>query len=263
MASAAPTGEQFDIGRVIAGTAAAIMRNLPVMGGFALAGQLVVAVATAYGTLDMLKTYDPDVPATALNMFTSLGYWLTIAASLIGASFIQAGLFSGFLAEERGESADFSSCLNGALRYFLPMLGLLILWYLGITIGFMLLIVPGVLLVIMWSVCLPALVAEDAGVIGSFGRSRELTKGNRLMVFVALLLFGLFLVFISFAGQGFSSSGLLRLYQSNPLLGVGVATIVGTLTGMLTASFLVALYHELRLVKEGAGGGTGLAEIFA
>ncbi len=262
MASAAPAGERFDLGRVFSGAFASIARNLAVVGGFALAGQLILAVASGYGMTGALEGYDPANPASALGLFTSAGYWFSILASTVGGSFIQAGLLGGFLASGRDGGTDFGTCLSQAVRYFLPVLALNILWVLAISIGLMLLVVPGVLLIVMWSASLPALVGEDAGVFGSFGRSRELTKGNWLMIFLALVLLALILGFVSFAGQGFSSGGLIKMYQSNPLVGIVVATIMGTISSLLMISFLVALYRELRLVKEG-GDDTGLAEIFA
>lgn len=49
---------------------------------------------------------------------------------------------------------------------------------LAVVFGLLLLIVPGLLLIARWSVCIPAIIAERDSVLG-FGRSVELTAGHR------------------------------------------------------------------------------------
>ena len=56
------------------------------------------------------------------------------------------------------------------------------------SIGFLLLIVPGLILLTIWRLGAPAIVVERQGVMDAFGRSRELVKGNGWNVFGALLL---------------------------------------------------------------------------
>src|SRR5690606_41158204 len=48
-----------------------------------------------------------------------------------------------------------------------------------IGIGFILLIIPGVILTLMWLVSVPALVAVDKGVFDSLSRGVELSKHHR------------------------------------------------------------------------------------
>ena len=65
----------------------------------------------------------------------------------------------------------------------MPLLGLGIVAGIAIGIGFLLLIVPGLILMTIWSVAAPVLVLERAGVFASLGRSRELVRGNGWQVF--------------------------------------------------------------------------------
>ena len=55
--------------------------------------------------------------------------------------------------------------------------------------GFLLLVVPGILLIIMWSLAVPAKVLEDLGATDAMSRSSELTKRDRGRVFVIWLMF--------------------------------------------------------------------------
>lgn len=54
----------------------------------------------------------------------------------------------------------------------LPLIGLSILLAIGVGIGFILIIVPGLFLMTIWSVAAPSLVIERHGVFAAFGRSR-------------------------------------------------------------------------------------------
>lgn len=69
----------------------------------------------------------------------------------------------------------------------LPLIGLSILLGIGVAIGFILIIVPGLFLMTIWAVAAPALVIERRGVLASFGRSRELVRGHGWQVFGVIL----------------------------------------------------------------------------
>jgi hypothetical protein len=230
MASAPYSQERYDIGRVLGKTVSAVM--------------------------------NPADPTAGLRLFSSPLYWVAMAVGLLAGSFLQAGLIHGIMIRAQGQAASFGDCLGGAIRGVLPVFGLTILWWLGLMLGMLFLFVPSLILLVMWSVAVPALISESCGVTGAFGRSRALTKGLRWPIFGTLLVFILMLGVTSFAFQGFSTTGLLRLYQSSMVTGTLVSLAMVTLTSLLTSSFLAALYGEVRFVKEGAHP-SGLAEIFS
>jgi len=65
-----------------------------------------------------------------------------------------------------------------------------VLWSLAAAvIGFILLIIPGIILSLMWALTIPVAVLEDKGLSDSVARSAELTKGNRGRIFVIYALF--------------------------------------------------------------------------
>ena len=70
----------------------------------------------------------------------------------------------------------------------LPLIGLAIVAGFAIAIGFVLIIIPGLILLTWWSFAAPAMVIERAGVFGSLGRSRDLVRGNGWNVFGTILL---------------------------------------------------------------------------
>ncbi len=88
------------------------------------------------------------------------------------------------------------SLFSSATPFIWPLFGAGVLAGIGVLIGFILLIVPGLFLLTIWAVIVPAIVIDRTGVMGSFGRSRELVRGSGWQVFgVIVVLFLLQLVF--------------------------------------------------------------------
>ena len=161
-----------------------------------------------------------------------------------------------------GRREAIGDLIGPAIASALPLFGMTLLFYLAISIGFTLLIVPGVILATVWAVAGPALVFERAGVFGGFARSAALTKGARWRVlglivvvfaiyFVALFVLGA-LVGAAALGTG-TSTGLV-----DPILSAVLQTVFTALWAAIQAS----LYIELRDWKEGPQGAR-LADIFA
>ena len=258
MAEFSASGERFDMGRVLTRTFSSILENWMVLGGFALIGGVATAALTGASMSTMLQNFDPANPQAVLAIFATPPYWVALFGGIFVTAFVQSGLIAGLLSEH----ASFSDCASNAARNFLPLLCVTILWYLGVALGWIFLVIPGIMLITMWSVALPALVADNTGITGAFGRSRALTKGLRWPVFGTLLIFLIVISIVSFAAQGFSSTGMLRLFQTNFAIGMGMALVSNTIGSLLITSFLVSLYKELRTTKEGTGQ-SGLAEIFS
>jgi len=124
------------------------------------------------------------------------------------------------------------------------------------VIGFILIIVPGLILITIWSVAAPVVVLERPGVFAALGRSRELVRGNGWQVFgVIFVLFFLVL---------FVSSGIeIAADAAGTAAGLVARVIVGVLTGPFSALAAAVLYFELRKAGTASapeGGGTASAE---
>ena len=87
-----------------------------------------------------------------------------------------------------------------------PLIGAGILAGIGIAIGLILLIVPGLFLLTIWAVIAPVIVIERTGVFGSFGRSQQLVKGNGWQVFGVILIIFLGTLIVSAILQGIFSA---------------------------------------------------------
>ena len=125
----------------------------------------------------------------------------------------------------------------------MPVLGQLILVGIvagvGIVIGFVLLIVPGLILITIWSVAAPVVVLERPGVFAALARSRELVRGNGWQVFGVILVLDILVVIV---GSG------IELGADSAGSGVGIVArvIVGVLSAPLSALAAAVLYFELR-----------------
>src|SRR4029079_5628063 len=84
------------------------------------------------------------------------------------------------------------SSIGDLVRGVEPVLGPLVLVSLifgvSVAIGFVLLIIPGLILMTIWAVVAPVTVLERPGVLAAFGRSQDLVRGNGWNVFGVIVL---------------------------------------------------------------------------
>ncbi len=120
----------------------------------------------------------------------------------------------------------------------------------GIVVGFILIIVPGLILITIWSVAAPVVVLEHPGVFAALRRSRELVRGNGWQVFGVILVLYILVGVVSIIIEGAAES-------AGSGAGIVVRVIVGVLTAPLSALAASVLYFELRGAPA-AGGAPGV-----
>ena len=116
--------------------------------------------------------------------------------ALVGAIILLIGIFwlTGALVEAVADIRDGRSDLGVSETFskvwprVWPLLGASILAGLGVAVGLVFLIVPGLILLTWWALIPPAIVLENRGVFESFGRSRELVRGHGWNVFGVLII---------------------------------------------------------------------------
>jgi hypothetical protein len=99
-----------------------------------------------------------------------------------------------------------------------------ILFGVGVTIGLVLLIVPGLILLTFWSVGAPAIVVEGAGPIEAFGRSWRLVRGDAWSVFATLVVVLLIVIVI----------GVVLGVIATPISD-GATVVASIISGVITA----------------------------
>jgi hypothetical protein len=127
----------------------------------------------------------------------------------IALAFLYEGMVVKLVQDVQDGRRDHSvaDLIRGVEPVFWPLVGASILAGIGIGIGFILLIIPGLILLTIWSVVAPVIVLERPGVFAAFGRSRELVRGNGWNVFGVIVIVFLAVVVISSAA-GLASDSL-------------------------------------------------------
>jgi hypothetical protein len=231
VAAPAAAGE-FRVGSVFSRAAAVLSRNF-------LTFFVVTLVA---GLPRVLLIGDParGVATDALGKIL-LGAFLSIVLGTLAQAVVLYGAFQ----DMRGRPVTLGDCLRIGLSRFFPIIGLAICMSLGMMVGLLLLVVPGVILAVMWFVATPACVVEQLGPLASMGRSRALTKGHRWKIFGMLLL-----VLIGAGIVSVVIEAALGLTGNTVLVTLGTLVWTGV-WGAFYAIFVVVTYHDLRVAKEG------------
>src|SRR5262245_41135208 len=115
-----------------------------------------------------------------------------VATAVVGTTWLQGAFV---YAVQDARDGTFDASIGEVFSRVSPFVGRLlvagILAGLGIAVGFLLLIVPGLYLLTIWAVIAPVIVVEDRRALESFGRSRELVRGHGWTVFGIVVIVGL------------------------------------------------------------------------
>jgi hypothetical protein len=90
---------------------------------------------------------------------------------------------------------DFGQTLSAVGPFVLPVVVASFLAAIGIWIGLVLIIVPGLILLTFWSLIVPSIVIGGSGPIGAFSRSWRTVRGHAWRVFGTYVL--VFLIYIA------------------------------------------------------------------
>ena len=166
---------------------------------------------------------------------------LVIVVSTVAATLYQ-GMVVGLVREVKDGRRDSSvgELLGYAAPVLLPLIGAGILSGLGIGIGFVLLIVPGLYLLTIWAVIAPVIVIERSGVFEAFGRSRVLVRGNGWPVFWVIVVAFL----ISLIG-GLIFGAIAAGIADGPLVRIVFSALASTITAPIGGLVAAVLYYRL------------------
>ena len=193
-----------------------------------------------------LLIFGPQDPE---NAFSGDGLGM-IVLSTIATYWLQASLIYGTISTLRGQHPGLSEMLSRSLQALLAVILVAIVLSIVMALGFVLLIIPGLILMTMFWVAIPVAVVERNGVGAAFSRSRELTSGHRWSIFA------LFIVIVVIAGVVQIVIGLIFGFagtQTISVLGTWITQLVSMVVAGVWACLVAVSYHDLRVVKEGVG----------
>ena len=180
-------------------------------------------------------------------LLTWLGAILAVLVSFVALFWLQAALVKA-VDDIRDGRADLSvgDTFGAARAHLAAVVVAGLLAAIGIAIGFVLLIIPGLVLLTFWCVIVPTIVIEGKSAGESFGRSFDLVRGHFWRVLGVIVL----AVLIYF---GFEIVLALILSPLADWLKNFVSTIVsGTLTAPFFALVLTVLYFRLSAAAQPA-----------
>lgn len=223
---------EFRIGRVLSKSISVFFQNIVT---FTLISAVVSLPFIIISTLQEGSTQE-DQAIRALVGFGVLLFLSPLATAVILHATFQ---------HMRGRPVRLGESVSQALGRFLPLLGVMVLQTLGISLGFLLLIIPGFILLTMWYAAVPVCIAERAGPIRSLGRSRELTKGYRWRIVGLMFLLGIM------GGIGSAVFVLLGTALAQEWGAIAAQTLWQGLSGGFGSVAVAVAYYYLRVAKEG------------
>lgn len=220
--------EDVTVGLIVSRTVETVQAN-------ARAGMIFIAALSAIGILgDYLSVGGLSEEAVALGGVVRL---LSAIATIVGSYLLMEAILdrAGLLS------------YRGSKRYF-AFLGQSIVLAIGVMVGLVLLVVPGMILAVRWSLAQALLIGRGAKVFESMGESWRKTAGYGWRIFFAVLLVGV--AFIVLLGVIFVFLG------ESSLAGIALSQIVGNAFTVVLSALGVSL---LGLIDP---AGDSLSEVF-
>lgn len=226
-------GFGFNVGSVISRTFGVLMQNPGVFFGLSFAVMIPPAIIEALLPAD-----------SGLSIAVKL---LEIILSFI----VQGAIAYAVYQVMSNKVARIGDAVTRGTARLLPLIFTSLLASLGMVAGMMLFIVPGIIIICMWFVAIPACVVEKIGPVESLQRSAYLTKGCRLQIF-ALVLLTFVLVAILVGALTF----LIFSITDNNVAATLIAAVIGVVPQAFAFVIYAIVYFDLRVLKEGVSLGS-------
>lgn len=228
-----------------------------------LAALLLVASATGStmvdpaameaGNMDGANMSAEEAFASGLGMG---GMLIGVFLAMVGAVLCNAALIKSISESYLGNEVS----VGEAYAYILPKVmtiiwaGLLVSFV--VTLGFVLLIIPGIIFMVWYILTTQVIVIEDCGATEAMSRSKALTAGNRGKVLAVIILAGLLAGIISLVSEflGGAVAGALAgsLSDTMAIIASSLISVLGdVLAAPISAAAVILLYYDLRIRKEG------------
>ena len=220
--------------------------------GIAAIPQLV-AMMLRIGLLAMKQSNSAGVVLAAL-----VGLLVVLIVNLIATAFSQAATSVAVSEMYLGRKTTIGQAFGAIRGRIGSIAGILIGLGIFYVMGFVLLIIPGIYMMLIWALAIPAAVIEDLGFAECRDRSKLLTEGakGRMSVIYLLVttvtygvLFGMGMLLglagVATLGKGFAQTFTYQVANE-------IVTFVGTtLVGPIGLIAFTIAYYDQRVRKEG------------
>jgi hypothetical protein len=178
--------------------------------------------------------------AFAARRNTAATTLVSVVLALVGGLLVQGALVEVVRDLHEGREPDALGSYYTRTRDRLGTLfGASLLYGIGVAVGFVLLIVPGLIAVARWSLIVPLVVIERLGIREAFSRSSHLVKGQTGRVLVLVIITNVITALVSLAIR--SAFGFLPDFGA---IWIG-GTIASAIAVPYEAHVLTVLYYRL------------------
>ncbi len=241
----------FRVGKVLSDTFKTFFGNF--FRFWAVSLLVMVPMIAGFWAMGAFMAPSPDAPVPTATTGFFIGFFGTMAWAFVSMAVMMAAVTYGAIEHQAGRKATLLDMLKVAVRSLFPVVVALVLSGILYVIGWLLFVVPGIIVGMMLCVTVPAIVAEGLGPLKGMHRSRDLTTGFKWPIL------GCFLVMMVVVQ-------LVNFVLMIPMMFAGTTAFDPSLTGWITsaATFLVvgsmyafmgsgvaAIYTNLRAAKEG------------
>jgi hypothetical protein len=194
----------------------------------------------------------PEVPAEDVGVFFA-GQLVSSVLTMLMVLLAIAACFKAVADAYLGSQPDWRASVRFAVKRLAPLLWISVLYLLGVFLGFVALIIPGIFLAIAWSLAYPAALVEDVRGAGALKRSFQLVRGRWWPVFGVQLVGAILVTIIASIVQVVI---LAPVFFVDSLLALavlsGLASIVGyAISTPLQAAVVAIVFFDQRVRKEG------------
>jgi hypothetical protein len=211
-------------------------------------GRIFGPLAVLYGLGQLplvgLRLMVPFESAEAMG--GSVEFWIVFGLFLPVTILISVAATAEILRDLHGMPSDIATSLRYGVSRALPILALSILWIFGFVLGFVLLIVPGLIFLAVYAFAFTVAIAERLGPIESFRRSAQLSKGRRWRVFGMFALIGVVAGVIQTLPE--------FVLEFDSFVFTLLSAAIGALVGAFSAAMLTVAYKALVAEHSAAGG---------
>ena len=269
-----PNKKSFEVGRVVSGTFGAIKNNLLPFFLLTFVGAglpmmlismwpLLLGVGGGINILDSGWVDDIEWRAIIAPAIAFFVFYLLMVVVMYGAIIQMA------VSALNNRAVYLGDAVKSGIRLFFPLLAVLLLYGLGMIVGFALLIIPCIFIMFGWALAIHVKVIEGTSITGALSRSWNLSKGYKRWILLMTIIFGILGAVIGLVFQipvlFFGNSQTAILEGGSTTFWVANAVATG-LTQMVSVALsyvgLTATYLEIRRVKEGVNSDQ-LADIFS
>jgi hypothetical protein len=182
-----------------------------------------------------------------LNQFQLVSWEVTLQVfTLVGESLISGALiYAAVIYLRTGAFPGLADSYQWGLKRWGKVLLCSFLLKVVIALGFMALIIPGIIFSLMFALVIPVAVVENASTLESFHRSRLLTKNYWMQIFLTYFLFTLIIMCV-YLLTTFSLGGARSAESSLPF-----ALVQGLIAQLLeSSSTVLTLFIYLGILKD-------------